>query len=213
MVTVLVLLKLAGGDCVNDLNILEADIGLYEILRKTETHGLRRKIHRALKRRWRKEKKRSVPSPSAAFRYRGMRQVVPIFTLNFLINQLQLSKAASVRIQEILDIRPCLGDRPGIKDLEGDPAVIRFEDIRFRYPKGSRLFSGLSFTISKGDLSALSACDRILVMEAGKLVQQGRHSDLISTPGVYQNLWSALQKEAPGGELYEPGWVHEPERV
>jgi len=32
-------------------------------------HGLKRKVWRALKRRWRKEKKRSVPSPSAVFRY------------------------------------------------------------------------------------------------------------------------------------------------
>ena len=62
-------------------------------------------------------------------------------------------------------------------------------------------------------LTTLTACDRILVMEAGKLVQQGRHSDLISTPGGYKNLWSALQKEAPGGKAYDPGWVHEPEKT
>ncbi len=65
----LILLNLAGGDCVEDLKIFEADSGFCEILRKAETHGLRRKIRRAMKRRWRKEKKRSVPSPSAVFRY------------------------------------------------------------------------------------------------------------------------------------------------
>ncbi|NNL43581.1 MAG: IS1380 family transposase [Desulfobacterales bacterium] len=69
MVLSLILLNLAGGDCVDDLKILEADEGFCEVLRKSEMHGLRRKMSRALERRWRKEKKRSVPSPSAAFRY------------------------------------------------------------------------------------------------------------------------------------------------
>jgi len=69
MVLSLMLLNLAGGTCVEDLKILEADEGFCEILRKCELHGLRRKDRRALERRWRKEKKRSVPSPSAAFRY------------------------------------------------------------------------------------------------------------------------------------------------
>ena len=32
-------------------------------------HGLKRKVRRKLERRWRKERKRSVPSPSAVFRY------------------------------------------------------------------------------------------------------------------------------------------------
>jgi len=69
MVLSLILLNLAGGSCVEDLKILEADEGFCEILRKSELHGLRRKVRRAFERRWRKEKKRSVPSPSAAFRY------------------------------------------------------------------------------------------------------------------------------------------------
>ena len=69
LVLSLVLLNLAGGDCVDDLKILEADEGFCSILRKSEMHGLRRKVRRALERRWRKEKKRSVPSPSAVFRY------------------------------------------------------------------------------------------------------------------------------------------------
>ncbi len=69
MVMSLVLLNLAGGDCVDDLKILEADEGFCKIMRKSEMYGLKRKERRALDRMWRKEKKRSVPSPSAAFRY------------------------------------------------------------------------------------------------------------------------------------------------
>ncbi len=65
----LVLLNLAGRDCVDDLKIVEADEGFCAILRKSEMHGQTRKIRRALERRWRKEKRRSVPSSSAVFRY------------------------------------------------------------------------------------------------------------------------------------------------
>ena len=54
MVISLVLLNLAGGDCVEDLKVLEKDEGFCEILRKAETHGLKRKVRRALERRWRK---------------------------------------------------------------------------------------------------------------------------------------------------------------
>jgi hypothetical protein len=69
MVLALVLLNLAGGDCVEDVKVLEADDGFCEILKKVEMHGLRRKVRRALLRRWRKERTRAVPSPSAIFRY------------------------------------------------------------------------------------------------------------------------------------------------
>ena len=65
----LVILNLAGGDCVDDVKILEADDGFCEILKKAEMHGLRRKVRRALLRRWRKEKTRTVPSASSIFRY------------------------------------------------------------------------------------------------------------------------------------------------
>lgn len=65
----LVLLNLAGGDCVEDLRVLEADEGFCRILSRVKHHGLKRKERRQLERRWRKERKRSVPSPSAVFRY------------------------------------------------------------------------------------------------------------------------------------------------
>ena len=42
-------------------------------------------------------------------------------------------------------------------------------------------------------LSAAAACDRILVMDHGQLVQQGHHNDLIAVPGVYRRLWERQQ--------------------
>ena len=68
-VTSLILLNLAGGSCIDDLGVLNADEGFCEILSKIELHGLKRKERRELERRWRKKKKRFVPSPSAIFRY------------------------------------------------------------------------------------------------------------------------------------------------
>ena len=65
----LILLNLAGGESVDDLRILEADEGFCRILRHVELKGLPRKERRNTERRWRKEKHRSVPSPSTVFRY------------------------------------------------------------------------------------------------------------------------------------------------
>ncbi|MEE8434600.1 MAG: IS1380 family transposase, partial [bacterium] len=65
MITSLVLLNLAGGESVDDLRVLEADTGFAAVLRETENHGLSRRERRALKRRWRKERQRAAPSPSA----------------------------------------------------------------------------------------------------------------------------------------------------
>ena len=67
----LMLLNVAGGDCVDDVRILEKDEGFCKVLGRVETKGLTRQQRRAIERRWRKEHHRSVPSPSALFRYLG----------------------------------------------------------------------------------------------------------------------------------------------
>jgi hypothetical protein len=69
LVMSLILLNLAGGDCVDDLRIIEGDKGFCNVLYRMETHRLPRKERRALERRWRKERKRVVPSQSPVFRY------------------------------------------------------------------------------------------------------------------------------------------------
>jgi len=42
-------------------------------------------------------------------------------------------------------------------------------------------------------LSAAAACDRILVMERGRLVQQGHHNELITVKGPDRSLWEREQ--------------------
>ena len=65
----LILLNLAGGDCVDDHSILEADQGFCKVLSRIETRGFTRQQRRAEERRWRKKTHRSVPSQSAVFRF------------------------------------------------------------------------------------------------------------------------------------------------
>jgi uncharacterized protein (DUF1684 family) len=65
----LICLHLAGGDCVEDLHQLQADEGFCHLLEQVEGHGLRARQRRALKKRWRRTKVRSVPSPDASLRF------------------------------------------------------------------------------------------------------------------------------------------------
>lgn len=65
----LVLLNIVGGDCVNDIDVLEQDAGLRTLLLKMQTYGMSRQQRRAYERRWRKNKCRALPSASAIHRY------------------------------------------------------------------------------------------------------------------------------------------------
>jgi ATP-binding cassette subfamily B protein len=48
-------------------------------------------------------------------------------------------------------------------------------------------------------LSAAAACDRVLVLEEGRLVQQGSHQELIGQSGTYRRLWDREQVDAQLG--------------
>ena len=65
----LIMLNLAGGDCVNDLQKLEGDDGFCRVLRRIEQKWMKRRERRELDHRWRKDRGQSLPSPSSVFRY------------------------------------------------------------------------------------------------------------------------------------------------
>jgi ATP-binding cassette subfamily B protein len=44
-------------------------------------------------------------------------------------------------------------------------------------------------------LSAAAACDRIMVLDQGQLVQQGHHAELLNLDGTYRRLWEREQVE------------------
>ena len=38
-------------------------------------------------------------------------------------------------------------------------------------------------------LSVAATCDRVLVMDKGEIVQEGKHKDLVKMKGLYKKLW------------------------
>lgn len=71
MIVSLMMLNLAGGECVEDLDVLEADEGLSRLMLRFRFQGMNRQERRQEERRWRKEGRRGIASPSSAFRYLG----------------------------------------------------------------------------------------------------------------------------------------------
>jgi hypothetical protein len=72
-VLTLLLLNVAGGDCVDDIRMLEADAGLCRVFRQAECHGLPREQRRQLERRFRKGRQRTFPSETR------LREYLPAF--------------------------------------------------------------------------------------------------------------------------------------
>ena len=59
IITSLILLNLAGGESMMDMEVLEKDAGLCRVLHHAETWGMGSRERRALKARWRVERRRS----------------------------------------------------------------------------------------------------------------------------------------------------------
>jgi ATP-binding cassette subfamily B protein len=60
--------------------------------------------------------------------------------------------------------------------------------------------SGKSTIIIAHRLSTIRSADRILVLERGKIIEEGNHQELLTRKGLYASLWQ-LQNEDPLGDI------------
>jgi ABC-type multidrug transport system fused ATPase/permease subunit len=55
--------------------------------------------------------------------------------------------------------------------------------------------------IASHRLSALRHCDLVLVLDSGRLVDSGRHRELVERPGLYRETWLLQSQRAAAAEL------------
>jgi ATP-binding cassette subfamily B protein len=60
----------------------------------------------------------------------------------------------------------------------------------------SRLAQGRTVVVIAHRLRSIRSADRILVMEGGRLAEQGRHQDLMAHQGLYARLWRCQEEAA-----------------
>lgn len=63
------------------------------------------------------------------------------------------------------------------------------------YTKGDLIAQGRTMIIIAHRLSTINNADRIIVLENGIKVEEGRHKDLLAKNGVYANIYRSQDKE------------------
>lgn len=83
--------------------------------------------------------------------------------------------------------------------LKNAPILVLDEATAFADPENeyrmqqalAKLMKGKTVIIIAHRLSSIVSADNIVVLKEGRVVQQGRHTELSCTPGVYKNMWDA----------------------
>ncbi|MCR4769985.1 MAG: ABC transporter ATP-binding protein/permease [Bacteroidaceae bacterium] len=83
--------------------------------------------------------------------------------------------------------------------LRNSPILVLDEATAFADPENEykirqalqKLIKGKTVIIIAHRLSSITSANQILVFEEGRLVQKGKHNDLLATEGTYQNMWNA----------------------
>ncbi len=61
----------------------------------------------------------------------------------------------------------------------------------------ARRADGPTVVLASHRLSVLRHTDQVLVLDGGRLVDQGRHEELIARPGIYRDTWLAQREQEP----------------
>ncbi len=88
--------------------------------------------------------------------------------------------------------------------LKGAPIIVLDEATAFADPENEALIQKAFKTLTKGRtvimiahrLSTVTGADKILVLDSGKVVQEGTHDELVNTDGLYSRMWNDYNKAA-----------------
>ena len=97
--------------------------------------------------------------------------------------------------QRVAIARALLADRP-ILVLDEATAFADPESEAAIQDALSRLASGRTLVVIAHRLSTIAGADRILVLSAGRVVERGRHAELLDAGGEYARLWRAHERRS-----------------
>ena len=100
--------------------------------------------------------------------------------------------------RQILTIARAMVARPRILVLDEATSNVDTRTERLIQEGLRRLMSGTTSFVIAHRLSTIADADRILVVEAGRIVEQGTHDQLLAAGGAYHRLWFSQFKGKAG---------------
>jgi ABC-type multidrug transport system fused ATPase/permease subunit len=79
----------------------------------------------------------------------------PLSAIAHTTGQLQGALAGAKRVREMLALAPETVEAPGARDASAIAGHVRFDNVSFSYPDGTRVLDGISFEAHPGELVAL----------------------------------------------------------
>ncbi len=162
--------------------------------------------------------------PQSTFLYQGtladnIRFGLPQATDDQILDALRLAGADEFVTRRSDGLMSLVGERSGLSGGERQRigiarAIVRDPKILFLDEATSaldpeteahvlatieRIRKGRTVVTVAHRLKAVENCDRIIVLDGGRIVQSGTHTELVGQPGVYRDLWlSQSPKEVDG---------------